>query len=168
MGRLHTRYSPVRRSPPSIATRAAPRLACVKPAASVHPEPGSNSSLYIVFFNHCWLVFELTSSVCSSLRYFTSYLFLLHFFQWTLFLLLLILPLFFGTAKIITLLVPSKFIFKYFLWTCCSFSFINIIYKRAAKVISFCLPPNLFCNFLRTFHFDFSLHLCSLSKRVQK
>ena len=25
-----------------------PRLACVKPAASVHPEPGSNSSLYIV------------------------------------------------------------------------------------------------------------------------
>ena len=28
--------------------RAAPRLACVRPAASVHPEPGSNSSLYIV------------------------------------------------------------------------------------------------------------------------
>ena len=26
--------------------RAAPRLACVRPAASVHPEPGSNSSLY--------------------------------------------------------------------------------------------------------------------------
>ena len=24
-----------------------PRLACVKPVASVHPEPGSNSSLYI-------------------------------------------------------------------------------------------------------------------------
>ena len=29
------------------ASVAAPRLACVKPAASVHPEPGSNSSLYI-------------------------------------------------------------------------------------------------------------------------
>ena len=28
---------------------AAPRLACVKPAASVHPEPGSNSSLYIFY-----------------------------------------------------------------------------------------------------------------------
>ena len=27
-------------------SHAAPRLACVKPAASVHPEPGSNSSLY--------------------------------------------------------------------------------------------------------------------------
>ena len=26
-------------------SRAAPRLACVKPVASVHPEPGSNSSL---------------------------------------------------------------------------------------------------------------------------
>ena len=45
-GRLHTRYSPVRRSPANIAIPAAPRLACVKPAASVHPEPGSNSSLY--------------------------------------------------------------------------------------------------------------------------
>ena len=45
---MHTRYAPVRRSPPvCIATnRAAPRLACIKPAASVHPEPGSNSSLY--------------------------------------------------------------------------------------------------------------------------
>ena len=47
-GTLLTRYSPFRRSPPGIATRAAPRLACVKPAASVHPEPGSNSSLYIL------------------------------------------------------------------------------------------------------------------------
>ena len=26
-----------------------PRLACVKPVASVHPEPGSNSSLYVLF-----------------------------------------------------------------------------------------------------------------------
>ena len=47
-GRLDTRYSPIRRSPPETASslRAAPRLACVKPVASVHPEPGSNSSLY--------------------------------------------------------------------------------------------------------------------------
>ncbi len=34
-----------------LPPRAAPRLACVKPAASVHPEPGSNSSLYIHFFS---------------------------------------------------------------------------------------------------------------------
>ena len=32
-------------------SRAAPRLACVRPAASVHPEPGSNSSLYISYFS---------------------------------------------------------------------------------------------------------------------
>ena len=41
----------LRTLPPVAASvllhRAAPRLACVKPAASVHPEPGSNSSLYI-------------------------------------------------------------------------------------------------------------------------
>ena len=51
IGKLHTRYSPVRRSPSiCIATNhAAPRLACVKPVASVHPEPGSNSSLLILF-----------------------------------------------------------------------------------------------------------------------
>ena len=49
-GKLLTRYAPFRRSPPRIAPCAAPRLACVKPAASVHPEPGSNSSLYIFLF----------------------------------------------------------------------------------------------------------------------
>ena len=50
-GRLHTCYSPVRRSPPLYCYAcAAPRLACVRPVASVHPEPGSNSSLYLFFF----------------------------------------------------------------------------------------------------------------------
>ena len=50
-GRLDTCYSPVRRSPSICITtnHAAPRLACVKPVASVHPEPGSNSSLLILF-----------------------------------------------------------------------------------------------------------------------
>ena len=50
-GRLDTRYSPVRRSPSLVASNqhAAPRLACVKPVASVHPEPGSNSTLYSIF-----------------------------------------------------------------------------------------------------------------------
>ena len=47
-GRLLTCYAPLRRSPSIYIAvhNAAPRLACVKPAASVHPEPGSNSSLY--------------------------------------------------------------------------------------------------------------------------
>ena len=51
-GRLHTCYSPVRRSPAGEASfaPAAPRLACVKPVASVHPEPGSNSSLLFILF----------------------------------------------------------------------------------------------------------------------
>ena len=51
-GRLDTRYSPVRRSPSTIASyrHDAPRLACVKPVASVHPEPGSNSPLYMFYF----------------------------------------------------------------------------------------------------------------------
>ena len=51
-GRSGTRYSPVRRSPSGVASHpnAAPRLACVKPVASVHPEPGSNSSLQFCFF----------------------------------------------------------------------------------------------------------------------
>ena len=52
-GRLHTCYSPVRRSPAEQASLlpAAPRLACVKPVASVHPEPGSNSSLLLILFS---------------------------------------------------------------------------------------------------------------------
>ncbi len=57
-GRSHTRYSPVRRSPAArIAPRPdAPRLACVRPVASVHPEPGSNSSLYVfcLCFFYCF------------------------------------------------------------------------------------------------------------------
>ena len=50
-GRLDTRYSPVRRSSARKASFSpvTPRLACVKPVASVHPEPGSNSTLYIFY-----------------------------------------------------------------------------------------------------------------------
>ena len=59
-GRLHTCYSPVRRSPPSYCySCAAPRLACVRPIASVHPEPGSNSSLYI-----CCMSWTITNPCC--------------------------------------------------------------------------------------------------------
>ena len=68
IGKLHTRYSPVRRSPSiCIATNhAAPRLACVKPVASVHPEPGSNSSLLILFipFAQNLYLFIVVLTVC--------------------------------------------------------------------------------------------------------
>ena len=44
-GHVPMRYSPVRRSPPRPKPRAAARLACVRRAASVQSEPGSNSSV---------------------------------------------------------------------------------------------------------------------------
>ena len=77
-GRLHTRYAPVRRSLcPKTNT---PRLACVKPAASVHPEPGSNSSSYIVDLNNlrsfCYSNQSL-SVLFQSLDYLTLYSFVL-------------------------------------------------------------------------------------------
>ena len=62
----------VLRTLPPVAVRvlllhAAPRLACVKPAASVHPEPGSNSSLYIFYISssirHLLISKKLTLSI---------------------------------------------------------------------------------------------------------
>ena len=73
-GRSHTRYSPVRRSPAArIAPRPdAPRLACVRPVASVHPEPGSNSSLYSFLF--LYYTFEaLPDRIDFFLSYFLYY-----------------------------------------------------------------------------------------------
>ena len=46
-GRLPTCYSPVRHSTPKCCVR----LACIRHAASVHPEPGSNSPLIYVLFS---------------------------------------------------------------------------------------------------------------------
>ena len=52
----------MRRSPAIEASfnPDAPRLACVRPAASVHPEPGSNSPLYKMF---CFKSLALISKV---------------------------------------------------------------------------------------------------------
>jgi hypothetical protein len=49
-GRLLTCYSPVRRSviPLAYAAGSVARLACIRHAASVRPEPGSNSPTYIL------------------------------------------------------------------------------------------------------------------------
>ena len=41
---------------------AAPRLACVKPVASVHPEPGSNSPL-LLYFYHLFLCYPQTGEL---------------------------------------------------------------------------------------------------------
>ena len=55
----------------SIATfYAAPRLACVRPVASVHPEPGSNSSLYLFFIcsDDSFLFFYLVTFSLKNLK----------------------------------------------------------------------------------------------------
>ena len=68
--RLHTCYAPVRRSPSTIIANcyAAPRLACVRPAASVYPEPGSNSPLLML-----WFVLRLESNVVFGCFFYTPF-----------------------------------------------------------------------------------------------
>ena len=51
--------APVAAAPDRNPARDAPRLACVRPVASVHPEPGSNSTLY----NTIDLLFPRSSAV---------------------------------------------------------------------------------------------------------
>ena len=48
-GRIRVTHPCAGRHRRHCCLHAAPRLACVKPVASVHPEPGSNSSLYKFF-----------------------------------------------------------------------------------------------------------------------
>ena len=58
MGRLPTCYSPVRHwalTEASFHIRSV-RLACIRHAASVHPEPGSNSPLSFYLFRQLWSV----------------------------------------------------------------------------------------------------------------
>ena len=79
-GRLPTRYSPVRHSVTKdfirrICPRRFVRLACVKHAASVHPEPGSNS------LNKCLLQVKINSWLIYPfycfLRIFRSFVFMI-------------------------------------------------------------------------------------------
>ena len=67
-GWLHTRYAPVRHSQ-SPEGDFTVRLACIRPAASVHPEPGSNSSLYycLCFLFSLNLGFRLSAHRCALL-----------------------------------------------------------------------------------------------------
>ena len=60
IARLLMYYSPVRHSFDSASTISSVRLACIRHAASVHPEPGSNSPFDLLFiFCHRWLLFPL-------------------------------------------------------------------------------------------------------------
>ena len=69
-GRLYTRYAPVRHSSSGASTNVTVRLACIRPAASVHPEPGSNSSsLNLKYIQQ--LLKKLLSMTFSSLNSYT-------------------------------------------------------------------------------------------------
>ena len=75
--RFHGLYPGIRQVAYALLTRApvagnvllhsaAPRLACVKPVASVHPEPGSNSSLLNCFISslRISLIYRSSLTVC--------------------------------------------------------------------------------------------------------
>ena len=65
-GRLLMYYSPVRRSLviilPKLPNDSLARLACIRHAASVHPEPGSNSPFDIIALNFFLLFFSVYTS----------------------------------------------------------------------------------------------------------
>ena len=73
---------------------AAPRLACVKPAASVHPEPGSNSPLFISIFSIFYNEFLSCLASCSSFSELRDLMSLVLFTTFTLLCLVAILSLF--------------------------------------------------------------------------
>ena len=54
--------APVAGSEVQALRSAAPRLACVKPAASVHPEPGSNSPLFMLL---CFFLYKKSATLLS-------------------------------------------------------------------------------------------------------
>ena len=77
-GHVPMLYSPVRHSPPGASSRAAVRLACVRHAASVQSEPGSNSSVQSLFklsldvlqspkTPQTFYIVRVTSSSCTTL-----------------------------------------------------------------------------------------------------
>ena len=77
-GHVPMLYSPVRHSPPGASSRAAVRLACVRHAASVQSEPGSNSSVQSLFklsldvlqspkTPQTFYIVRVTSSFCTTL-----------------------------------------------------------------------------------------------------
>ena len=65
-GYVPMHYSPVRHSPSGASTHAAVRLACVRHAASVQSEPGSNSSVQSNKLANSLTVDFSTSTDCSA------------------------------------------------------------------------------------------------------
>ena len=158
-GRLPTRYSPVRHSVTKdfirrICPRCFVRLACVKHAASVHPEPGSNS------LNKCLLQVKINSWLIYPfycfLRIFRSFVFMilkrtfeecvsLFSYQRSFF----ALPFVSNSFAIISCrFLPVKNFFQLF-WSCFCFSL-------AATLISYHIRPAVVKNFFISFYSSLS------------
>ena len=110
---MHTCYSPVRHSPAGEASfsPAAVRLACVKPAASVHPEPGSNSPLLVYIVSY-FLLQKIVCLVDSGL------LLLLLIVSW--------IELTEISCSLVLHLIGRAFVCLSFLWHLCHCSFIRV------------------------------------------
>lgn len=101
------------------------RLACVRPPASVHPEPGSNSPLYV-----CFLKLKLNLKL--TLWFFLTWL--LFYFQWSLILFASskvssVSCFRFASAKIKTIFEFAKLFLKFF------FSHLNHLYSASTVVL---------------------------------
>ena len=101
------------------------RLACVRPPASVHPEPGSNSPLYV-----CFLKLKLNLKL--TLWFFLTWL--LFYFQWSLILfasskVYSVSCFRFASAKIKTIFEFAKLFLKFF------FSHLNHLYSASTVVL---------------------------------
>ena len=117
---------------------AAPRLACVRPVASVHPEPGSNSSLYILFF----IFFNLYErSLSYSLARFKLTWLVLTFF------------IYLSDISRSVLIVSLLFFQWSLVMRSGRFPFAD------AKVLLFSLPPNYFQSFFQEIFKEFIINL---------
>ena len=157
-GRLPTRYSPVRHSVTKdfirrICPKCFVRLACVKHAASVHPEPGSNS------LNKCLLQVKINSWLIYPFYCFFKDLSIVRFYDFKknfrgmcftvqLSKIGFALPFVLNSFAIISCrFLPVKNFFQLF-WSCFCFSL-------AATLISYHIQPavvkNFFISFLQLF-----------------
>ena len=125
---------------------AAPRLACVRPVASVHPEPGSNSSLYISFFIFFYFKGRPERSDARLFRLALSL-----FWRWLVF----CIPCYRDTRLVLlsSIVMLSRILFCFpLLWS-----------ESGAKIMLFCFPFQIFRSF---FHFFF-LPLSAPEKRCK-
>ena len=124
-----------------------PRLACVRPAASVHPEPGSNSSSLksLISYRLNWLSLKQFKSSCAVSLFLMN---LSSFFSLSL-----------SGCKFTTFFLISKCFWKNFYFFIFSLNLLRFS-KRVQNYNFFSKLPNLFS---KNFSFLFSRLIYSLS-----